>query len=100
MFSALALGYYIFVSATATSSSSNAIISLPATGPALGPQCAVVFWYHMNGASNGILRVLRGTTSTASSRLWTKTGGQGNRWNRGVVQLGSSTSLTSTFTVW
>lgn len=50
-----------------------------------GPRC-LQFWYHMYGGDMGTLSVLRNET-----QLWTKTGDQGNSWQRAEIDIGTST---------
>ncbi|XP_026219478.1 MAM and LDL-receptor class A domain-containing protein 1 [Anabas testudineus] len=52
-----------------------------------GPQCTLVFWYHMNGFTVGSLQVLL-KYRNVTHEVWSQTGNQGNKWRRGEVFLG------------
>ncbi|XP_071341063.1 MAM and LDL-receptor class A domain-containing protein 1 isoform X4 [Trachinotus anak] len=61
-----------------------------------GPQCTLVFWYHMSGFTVGSLQVLlkyRNITHV----VWSQTGNQGNKWRRGEVFLGLSNNFQVVF---
>ncbi|XP_038153930.1 MAM and LDL-receptor class A domain-containing protein 1 isoform X2 [Cyprinodon tularosa] len=52
-----------------------------------GPQCTLMFWYHMSGFTVGTLQVLLRHKNT-SHVVWSQTGNQGNRWRPAEVFLG------------
>uniref|UniRef100_A0A4W6FJB9 MAM and LDL receptor class A domain containing 1 n=1 Tax=Lates calcarifer TaxID=8187 RepID=A0A4W6FJB9_LATCA len=52
-----------------------------------GPQCTLVFWYHMSGFTVGSLQVLL-KYRNVTHEVWSQTGNQGNKWRRGEVFLG------------
>ncbi|TRZ00115.1 hypothetical protein DNTS_020307 [Danionella cerebrum] len=52
-----------------------------------GPQCTLVFWYHMSGFTVGTLQVFI-KSGTVSYEVWSQSGNQGNRWRRGEVFIG------------
>ncbi|XP_041824757.1 MAM and LDL-receptor class A domain-containing protein 1 [Melanotaenia boesemani] len=52
-----------------------------------GPQCTLIFWYHMSGFTVGSLQVLLKHRNT-THEVWSQTGNQGNKWRRGEVFLG------------
>ncbi|XP_075308407.1 MAM and LDL-receptor class A domain-containing protein 1 [Odontesthes bonariensis] len=52
-----------------------------------GPQCTLIFWYHMNGFTVGTLQVLL-RHRNAPHVVWSEAGNQGNKWRRGEVFLG------------
>ncbi|XP_036374066.1 MAM and LDL-receptor class A domain-containing protein 1 [Megalops cyprinoides] len=54
---------------------------------ATGPQCTLVFWYHMSGFTVGTLQVLI-KFGNVTHELWSQSGSQGYRWRRGEVFLG------------
>ncbi|XP_028288906.1 MAM and LDL-receptor class A domain-containing protein 1 isoform X2 [Parambassis ranga] len=61
-----------------------------------GPQCTLIFWYHMSGFTVGSLQVLlkhRNITHT----VWSQTGNQGNKWRQGEVFLGLSNNFQVIF---
>ncbi|XP_050969614.1 MAM and LDL-receptor class A domain-containing protein 1 [Labeo rohita] len=52
-----------------------------------GPQCTLVFWYHMSGFTVGTLQVFI-KSRTVSHEVWSQTGNQGNSWMRAEVFIG------------
>ncbi|KAK1172073.1 MAM and LDL-receptor class A domain-containing protein 1 [Acipenser oxyrinchus oxyrinchus] len=52
-----------------------------------GPQCKLVFWYHMNGVTVGSLQVFS-KFGNVTHEVWSQSGSQGNKWRRGEVILG------------
>ncbi|XP_012586720.1 PREDICTED: MAM and LDL-receptor class A domain-containing protein 1 [Condylura cristata] len=52
-----------------------------------GPQCTLVFWTHMNGATVGSLQVLS-QKDNVTSKLWAQSGQQGAQWKKVEVFLG------------
>ncbi|KAL1271156.1 hypothetical protein QQF64_030172 [Cirrhinus molitorella] len=52
-----------------------------------GPQCTLVFWYHMSGFTVGTLQVFI-KSHTVTHEVWSQTGNQGNSWRRGEVFIG------------
>lgn len=54
--------------------------------------CDFSFWYHMYGSTVGRLDV-NVVTSSNSTRVWTRSGSQGNSWKSATVSLGSVTSV-------
>ncbi|XP_014185803.1 MAM and LDL-receptor class A domain-containing protein 1 [Haplochromis burtoni] len=61
-----------------------------------GPQCTLVFWYHMRGFTVGTLKVLLKQTNI-THEVWTETGNQGNKWRRGEVFLGLLSNVQVVF---
>uniref|UniRef100_A0A672JC96 MAM and LDL receptor class A domain containing 1 n=1 Tax=Salarias fasciatus TaxID=181472 RepID=A0A672JC96_SALFA len=61
-----------------------------------GPQCTLVFWYHMNGFTIGSLQVLL-KRGNATQEVWSQAGNQGNKWRRGEVFLGLSNNFQVVF---
>ncbi|XP_071965432.1 MAM and LDL-receptor class A domain-containing protein 1-like [Antedon mediterranea] len=62
-------------------------LSSPVLHPFADAKC-LHFWYHMNGKSVGSLEVYRVTPALAEiTLLWTKTGDQGEHWNKAIVPL-------------
>ncbi|XP_056290660.1 MAM and LDL-receptor class A domain-containing protein 1 [Pseudoliparis swirei] len=61
-----------------------------------GPQCALVFWYHMSGFTVGSLHVLF-KYGNVTHRVWSQSGNQGNKWRRGEVFVGLSNSFQVVF---
>ncbi|XP_029005062.1 MAM and LDL-receptor class A domain-containing protein 1 isoform X2 [Betta splendens] len=61
-----------------------------------GPQCTLVFWYHMIGFTVGSLQVLLKYRNT-THEVWSQAGNQGNRWRRGEVFLGLSSNFQVAF---
>ncbi|XP_067342984.1 MAM and LDL-receptor class A domain-containing protein 1 isoform X2 [Channa argus] len=54
-----------------------------------GPQCTLVFWYHMVGFTVGSLQVLLKYRNVTHD-VWSQAGNQGNKWRQGKVFLGLS----------
>lgn len=52
-----------------------------------GPQCTLVFWYHMSGFTVGTLQVFI-KSSSVTHEVWSQSGNQGNSWRRGEVFIG------------
>ncbi|XP_039549254.1 MAM and LDL-receptor class A domain-containing protein 1 isoform X2 [Pimephales promelas] len=52
-----------------------------------GPQCTLVFWYHMSGFTVGTLQVFI-KSGTVTHEVWSQNGNQGNSWRRGEVFIG------------
>ncbi|XP_074549659.1 MAM and LDL-receptor class A domain-containing protein 1 isoform X2 [Halichoeres trimaculatus] len=63
-----------------------------------GPQCTLVFWYHMSGFTVGSLQVLL-KNGNVTQEVWSQTGNQGNKWRRGEVFLGLSNTFQVVFRV-
>ncbi|XP_068438273.1 MAM and LDL-receptor class A domain-containing protein 1 [Clinocottus analis] len=61
-----------------------------------GPQCTLVFWYHMSGFTVGSLQVLL-KYGNVTHEVWSQSGNQGNKWRRGEVFLGLSNSFQVVF---
>ncbi|TNN57956.1 MAM and LDL-receptor class A domain-containing protein 1 [Liparis tanakae] len=61
-----------------------------------GPQCTLVFWYHMSGFTVGSLQVLF-KYGNVTHRVWSQSGNQGNKWRRGEVFVGLSNSFQVAF---
>ncbi|KAM9839717.1 MAM and LDL-receptor class A domain-containing protein 1 [Aulostomus maculatus] len=62
----------------------------------VGPQCTLVFWYHMSGFTMGSLQVLM-KYENITHEVWSQTGNQGNKWRRGEVFLGLSNNFQVVF---
>ncbi|XP_012787433.2 MAM and LDL-receptor class A domain-containing protein 1 [Sorex araneus] len=52
-----------------------------------GPECTLVFWTYMNGATVGSLQVLS-KKDNITSKLWAQSGQQGTQWKKVEVFLG------------
>ncbi|XP_022622767.1 MAM and LDL-receptor class A domain-containing protein 1 [Seriola dumerili] len=61
-----------------------------------GPQCTLVFWYHMSGFTVGSLKVLL-KHRNITHEVWSQSGNQGNKWRRGEVFLGLSNNFQVVF---
>ncbi|KAM3838196.1 MAM and LDL-receptor class A domain-containing protein 1-like, partial [Diretmus argenteus] len=61
-----------------------------------GPQCTLVFWYHMSGFTVGSLQVLL-MYGNSTHKVWSQTGSQGSKWRRGEVFIGISNNLQVVF---
>ncbi|XP_070174121.1 MAM and LDL-receptor class A domain-containing protein 1-like [Littorina saxatilis] len=54
------------------------------------PKNCLTFWYHMRGASVGMLKVLVLLTGNRRYPLWNRSGNQGNEWNKASVEMDAS----------
>uniref|UniRef100_A0A673AYJ2 MAM and LDL receptor class A domain containing 1 n=1 Tax=Sphaeramia orbicularis TaxID=375764 RepID=A0A673AYJ2_9TELE len=61
-----------------------------------GPQCTLIFWYHMSGFTVGSLQVLQ-KYGNITHEVWSQTGNQGNKWRRGEVFIGLSSNFQVVF---
>ena len=62
-----------------------------------GAQFCVTFYYHMYGPHINALNVYLAQNMTLGSPAWQRTGTQGNRWNKGTLQIpGGSASAAVT----
>uniref|UniRef100_A0A665X318 MAM and LDL receptor class A domain containing 1 n=1 Tax=Echeneis naucrates TaxID=173247 RepID=A0A665X318_ECHNA len=61
-----------------------------------GPQCKLIFWYHMGGFTVGSLQVLL-KHGNITHEVWSQSGNQGNKWRRGEVYLGFSNNFQVVF---
>lgn len=61
-----------------------------------GPQCTLVFWTHMNGATVGSLQVLS-KKDNATAKLWAQNGQQGAEWKKVEVFLGVHSHIQIVF---
>lgn len=81
-------GYYMYVDASGGGLYSHAYFTSP-TLKQSASTCQMTFWYHMYGTGIGTLYIYMKTVgSTTNTRVWNLQGNQGNRWNRGVVNIG------------
>ncbi|XP_061182910.1 MAM and LDL-receptor class A domain-containing protein 1-like [Saccostrea echinata] len=55
-------------------------------------QRCLSFWYHMNGGNVGTLNVLRN-----GNQVWTKTGTQGDQWNKAEFNVNDNINYKVTF---
>ncbi|XP_037693308.1 MAM and LDL-receptor class A domain-containing protein 1 [Choloepus didactylus] len=79
-------GWYLFADSSSGKFGDVADILTPVIS-LTGPQCTLVFWTHMDGATVGSLQVFR-KKGNATSKLWAQTGQQGARWKKVEVFLG------------
>ncbi|XP_038652380.1 MAM and LDL-receptor class A domain-containing protein 1 [Scyliorhinus canicula] len=49
-------------------------------------ECTLSFWYYMSQKATGLIRILVKTDEDLSE-VWNKTGNQGDRWNKAVIEL-------------
>ena len=62
----------------------------------------VTFYYHMYGPHINALKVYLAQNTTLGSAVWQRTGTQGNKWNKGTLQIpggSSSAAVTNVSTV-
>ena len=70
----------------------KARLESPQQQPSPGGSC-LEFWYHMYGVNMGSLAVYI-TDNVRTSNVWTKSGNQGNRWQKGRATLKSTSNFT------
>ncbi|KAJ4920097.1 hypothetical protein JOQ06_027963 [Pogonophryne albipinna] len=61
-----------------------------------GPQCTLVFWYHMSGFTVGSLQVLL-KYRNSTHEVWSQSGSQGNKWRRGEMFIGIANNFQVVF---
>ena len=77
----------MYIEATGPSSSDKAILESPPI-TWTWPITCVQFWYHMQGSQMGTLRLLTSYPGASiGTQVWSKSGDQGEHWNRGSVTL-------------
>ncbi|XP_054550654.1 MAM and LDL-receptor class A domain-containing protein 1 [Talpa occidentalis] len=79
-------GWYLYADSSNGNFGDTADILTPVISRT-GPQCTLVFWTHMNGATVGSLQVLSQKDSV-TSKLWAQSGQQGAQWKKVEVLLG------------
>ncbi|XP_040023689.2 MAM and LDL-receptor class A domain-containing protein 1 [Gasterosteus aculeatus] len=79
-------GWYMCADSSNGGYGQTADLQSPAVA-STGPQCTLVFWYHMSGFTVGSLHVLL-KYGNVTHEVWSQTGNQGNKWRRGEVFLG------------
>uniref|UniRef100_UPI00398F495B MAM and LDL-receptor class A domain-containing protein 1-like n=1 Tax=Pristiophorus japonicus TaxID=55135 RepID=UPI00398F495B len=79
-------GWYLYADSSNGEFGHSADILTP-TISLTGPQCKLVFWYHMSGVTIGSLQVFS-KYGNSTQLLWSQSGSQGNHWRRGEVFLG------------
>ncbi|MBN3286785.1 NRP2 protein, partial [Polyodon spathula] len=82
-------GNYLYVEASQKTEGLRAKLLSPPVS-ALGGQLCMVFWYHMQGANVGTLRVLMSETDQQETTLWSVRGDQGSEWREGRTVLPES----------
>lgn len=87
---AVNVGQYLYLEASGRSLGDEAVITLPPNGAPVGPECKLVFWYHMQGSSIGTLAISIGSNSS----VWSLTGDQGSQWKQAVVPISGSSPFT------
>ncbi|XP_051970443.1 MAM and LDL-receptor class A domain-containing protein 1-like isoform X1 [Xyrauchen texanus] len=79
-------GWYIFADSSDGGYGHPTDLSTPLI-KITGPQCTLVFWYHMSGFTVGTLQVFI-RSGTVIHEVWSQSGNQGNNWRRGEVFIG------------
>ncbi|KAG8515941.1 MAM and LDL-receptor class A domain-containing protein 1, partial [Galemys pyrenaicus] len=79
-------GWYLYADSSNGNFGDTADILTPIISHT-GPQCTLVFWTHMNGATVGSLQVLS-QKANVTSKLWAQSGQQGAQWKKVEVFLG------------
>ncbi|ESO97870.1 hypothetical protein LOTGIDRAFT_152977 [Lottia gigantea] len=91
-------GHYMYIeSSSPRKQNDNALLVTSTHTVGASPEC-VEFWYHMYGKRTGTLNVYLQQNGANGNAVWTKSGDQGNQWNRAEVQLpGSSNAANIVF---
>ncbi|EHB12586.1 hypothetical protein GW7_18801 [Heterocephalus glaber] len=79
-------GWYLYADSSSGKFGDTADILTPVIS-LTGPNCTLVFWTHMNGATVGSLQVLI-KKNNVTSKVWAQTGQQGAQWRKVEVFLG------------
>ncbi|XP_053571676.1 MAM and LDL-receptor class A domain-containing protein 1 [Bombina bombina] len=80
-------GWYLYADSSNGEYGHTAHLMTPVISYA-GPQCKLVFWTYMNGATVGSLQVLI-KSGNITHELWSQSGKQGAQWKRAEVFLGA-----------
>ncbi|KXJ21860.1 MAM and LDL-receptor class A domain-containing protein 2 [Exaiptasia diaphana] len=84
-------GFYIYSEASGPATTGNTASLLSRAFPPSSSRC-MTFWYSMNGAGVGNLRVYVKNIGTSNLEMvWDKQGNQGSEWMKGQVDIHSST---------
>ncbi|KAK7473655.1 hypothetical protein BaRGS_00035133, partial [Batillaria attramentaria] len=84
-------GYYIYTEVSQQAHNATARILSKTIQPRMGVQC-LSFWYHMYGDSTGTLNFYIKTGSGLGTKVWTRTGSQGNQWTKAAVTVRQGTT--------
>ncbi|XP_075925333.1 MAM and LDL-receptor class A domain-containing protein 1 isoform X2 [Petromyzon marinus] len=79
-------GWYLYADSSSGKFWEASDLVTPTIGRS-GPNCHLVFWYHMEGVSIGLLQVLV-SSMNVTYPLWMKNGDQGAGWRQARVLLG------------
>uniref|UniRef100_A0AAQ5YMQ9 MAM domain-containing protein n=1 Tax=Amphiprion ocellaris TaxID=80972 RepID=A0AAQ5YMQ9_AMPOC len=88
-------GWYMYADSSNGGYGQTADLQTPVIS-STGPQCTLVFWYHMSGFTVGSLQVLL-KHRNVTHEVWSQAGNQGNKWKRGEVFLGLSNNFQVVF---
>ncbi|KAI8489546.1 hypothetical protein Bbelb_327130 [Branchiostoma belcheri] len=91
-----ALGYYMYLEASAGDPGDVARLVSPPIPANSAPYC-LRFYYHMFGDSSGTLNVYIRKQGILGSPVWTVSGNHGNVWQFGHAQLDGSSSFNVAF---
>ncbi|GLG93553.1 Uncharacterized protein GBIM_00935 [Gryllus bimaculatus] len=83
-------GHYMFVeSSSPFSENYTAQLFSPVYDPQLSQRACFILWYHMHGSTMGDLNVYQKlqTSATNMTRIFHKSGEQGNQWLVGIMNL-------------
>ncbi len=80
------LGKYVFIEASSPRVNGDNARLLSGNIPASNNAC-LHFWYNMNGASVGILRVYSQQSGANALPLWQLNGNKGTQWNQAQVKI-------------
>ncbi|KAK0165406.1 hypothetical protein PV328_003921 [Microctonus aethiopoides] len=84
-------GHYLYIEASGRLVNDTARIISPLYNESLTDNGCFSFWYHMYGATIGILRIyMKPELNSLPEIIFEKSGNQGNRWIHGLVDLPKS----------
>ena len=79
-------GFYMYVESSDTYGTGPFTLESPPFAECIG---AVTFWYHMYGTGMGTLQLGETTDGNTYTIIWSKSGDQGNSWQRATVETSS-----------
>ncbi|XP_063768371.1 MAM and LDL-receptor class A domain-containing protein 1 isoform X2 [Eleginops maclovinus] len=88
-------GWYLCADSSNGGYAQTTVLQTPVIS-STGPQCTLVFWYHMSGFTVGSLQVLLKYGNT-SHEVWSQSGNQGHKWRRGEMFIGIANNFQVVF---
>lgn len=80
-------GHYLYIEASGRLVNDTARIISPLYNSSLTESGCFSFWYHMYGATIGLLNIYFKQEDTPPQLMFTKSGNQGNQWFHGIFEL-------------